>query len=270
VKLQFAVLLLLVNIISLGNTRFKYNKNLNKIYLINKINKNGDQCRYGDRKCERTNLHTFGNAGKPGDKRRQQDSFSADERLSCFEDPRPDELGRAYKTTQRRDGKVWLEGIRCAGHCSSIQKGAKKEKIRIVADTNVLISATFWPGDSDRIINLVNKGKIILLISPEIFNEYSKVLAYPEIIEKIKLKNLEAKLTPSKLLTIASVIYPCQKLDLIKADPDDNIIPECAHAGFADYIITQDKHILSLKEFENIPILTPADFLVIYKEWTGK
>ena len=274
---KIPVLLLFANTDSIAELlpiqTFKYKNTLNKMYLINKIclrKSKNEPNRNGDCQLKRPNLHTCGDAGESGDKRREPDSLFADEGLTCFEDFGSDKFRRAYEAISRGDGEVRIEGVRCPGHRPQIQKRAEREKIRIVADTNVLISASFWFGDPDKIINLVNEGEIVLVISSQIIDEYSKVLEYPDIIEKVKRKKLEAILTPSKIASIAWVVHPHQKLNIIKADPDDNIVLEAALEGFADYIVTQDKHLLSLGKFENIPILPPLDFLEVYKKWTGK
>ncbi|GAG74095.1 unnamed protein product, partial [marine sediment metagenome] len=52
-----------------------------------------------------------------------------------------------------------------------------------------------------------------------------------------------------------------KKLDIIKEDPEDNKVLECALFGKADYIVTGDKHLLKLCKFNNIKILTPIEFL---------
>lgn len=133
--------------------------------------------------------------------------------------------------------------------------------MRITADTNVLISATFWHGASDKIISLAESKKIQLILSDEIIKEYATVLEYKEIQDKIKEKNLEIKRTIKKIRSIATIIAPMRKLDIIKDDPDDNKILECGEAGNVDYIVSNDKHLLKLEQFENIPIVTPEEFL---------
>ena len=135
--------------------------------------------------------------------------------------------------------------------------------MRITVDTNILISATFWKGDSLKIINLVENGVIELFLSQEIIEEFSEVLNYKEIQEKIKNKNLEMKRTVEEIITLSSMVIPKRKVDLVKSDSDDNKIIECALEGRVDYIITNDAHLLDLKEVEGIKILKPADFLKI-------
>ena len=128
--------------------------------------------------------------------------------------------------------------------------------MKITLDTNVLISATFWHGDSDKIIEKVESKEIELVLSKEIIEEFAKVLKYKDIQEKIKNKNLEMKRTVEKIISISKIVEPLEKLNIVNEDPDDNKILECAKSGEVDFIISNDNHLLKLKEFENIKIIT--------------
>jgi len=78
--------------------------------------------------------------------------------------------------------------------------------MKITLDTNVLISATFWKGDSDKIIEKVEKKDIELILSKDIIEEFARVLKYKEIQEKVKNKNLEIKRTVEKIISISKII----------------------------------------------------------------
>ena len=137
--------------------------------------------------------------------------------------------------------------------------------MKITTDTNVLISSIFWNGDSNTILEKVQNKVIELVLSMQIINEFSEVLNYEEIKDKIKNKNLEMKRTVEKIIAISTIIEPIERLDIVKNDIDDNIVLECAVEGDVDYIITQDKHLLNIKEFRGIEIITPEEFLGILK-----
>ena len=78
--------------------------------------------------------------------------------------------------------------------------------MKITLDTNVLISATFWKGNSDKIIEKVEKKDIELILSKDIIEEFARVLKYKEIQEKVKNKNLEIKRTVEKIISISKII----------------------------------------------------------------
>ncbi len=136
--------------------------------------------------------------------------------------------------------------------------------MKITTDTNVLVSSTFWYGDSDRILRKVKEKEIELVLSELIIKEFSRVLNYEDIQNKIKNKNLEMRRTVEKIISMSTITEPTQKLDIVKEDPDDNIILECALEGNVDYIISQDKHLLKLKEFKGMKIICPKDFLDLF------
>jgi len=132
--------------------------------------------------------------------------------------------------------------------------------IRACLDTNVLISAVLFGGKPAEILELAAKEEISLVISPEILAEMSKVLNkkfnWPEtnILKEIKA-----------ITSISIIVVPKTKIHKI-SDHSDNRILECAVEGQANYIVTGDKkHLLPLKEFKNIPIITPNNFLKIFK-----
>ena len=78
--------------------------------------------------------------------------------------------------------------------------------MKITLDTNVLISATFWKGNSDKIIEKVEKKDIELILSKDIIEEFARVSKYKEIQEKVKNKNLEMKRTVEKIISISKII----------------------------------------------------------------
>jgi len=131
-----------------------------------------------------------------------------------------------------------------------------------VLDTNVLVSGTFWKGASFRILERVFLGDIVLVLSQEILDEYSAVLEYADIRRKVA-SYAERLLATQKLLLHAELITPYVRFSVVKDDPDDDKFLEVA-VGNAEYIISQDKHLLRLGEFKGVVILTPDEFLTVY------
>lgn len=133
--------------------------------------------------------------------------------------------------------------------------------MRIVIDTNVFISATFWKGDSFKIIEKVENKEIELIISQEIIEEYSNVLNYEEIRSKVKINELETNFILRELVENSIIVVPKIKFDIIKTDSDDNKFIDVAVEGNVDYIVSQDKDLLDIKEFQGIKIVKPVEFL---------
>jgi len=136
--------------------------------------------------------------------------------------------------------------------------------MRVTLDTNVLLSATLWTGSSARIFNLIEQGEIELVLSDEIIDEYANVMYYDEIQDKIKKHNLELMIVIEDLVAFSTIVTPTRKINVVLEDPTDDKFIECAVEGESDYIITNDKHLLKIKEFEGIKIITPMAFLKIF------
>jgi len=128
--------------------------------------------------------------------------------------------------------------------------------IRIVVDTNVLISAYEFGGNPARVIDKAAAGEIEIVISEPIMDEVCRILSRKLHWRPEALKELE-----SVIGAYAKKVQPGEPVNVIKEDPADNRILECAAAGEADYIVTGDKDLLRLKRFGNISIATPAEFL---------
>lgn len=140
--------------------------------------------------------------------------------------------------------------------------------MKIVLDTNVLISGTFWTGNSFKILEMIGSNKVSLFLSDGIINEYYETINSDEILDKINNKNLISNEIIQKVISNAFIVKPNQKLT-ISEDPDDNMVLECAFEGQVDFIITYDNHLLKLKEFNNfnnnIKIVAPEEFLRIFE-----
>ena len=138
--------------------------------------------------------------------------------------------------------------------------------IKVVLDANIFVSSLLkLHSKPAQIIELVEKGEVILVISPAIISEIKRVLLYPKIVtlhhrSSDWIDTFIEELTKKATLTSG-------KLDItaIKDDPDDDKYLECAVEGAVDYIISGDKHLKNLKSFQGIKIIEPAMFLKIVK-----
>jgi len=130
--------------------------------------------------------------------------------------------------------------------------------MKIVIDTNVLISALLFGGTPGRLIPLWKKGRVNPQASKEMIDEYIKVLAYP----KFKLSETEITyLLRGEILPYFDIVVSGSGKVLIKDDPSDDKFIYCAESGNVECIITGDHHLLKLKAHGNIKILTPLQFL---------
>ena len=134
---------------------------------------------------------------------------------------------------------------------------------KIVIDTNVFISAILFRGPTSRFVSLWQKDAVSVLMSSAVLKEYARALAYP----KFKLAKTEIRgIIEQELLPY---VYPAKvkrSLHIITEDPSENKFLELAVAGKADFILSGDKHLLDLKNFRGIKIITPAEFFTFFKK----
>ena len=141
-----------------------------------------------------------------------------------------------------------------------------QEKMKVVLDTNVLISAFLWSSIAKEIFLLAKEQRIIFCATQDILDEFELVLNYP----KFKDRLVAIGKTPSDVISEFMAVVECypdrESPDIhIAADPADEKFLGCALASRADYIISGDKHLLTLKEFRGIPIITPRQFLTRFE-----
>jgi putative PIN family toxin of toxin-antitoxin system len=138
--------------------------------------------------------------------------------------------------------------------------------MRIVLDTNVFIPGIFFTGPPYQILKAWRDGRVQLLVSPSILDEYQRIGAELALqFRGIDLKTFLDLLTVQAEIVLAPSLPP-----VIHADPSDDKFLEAAVAGKASYIISGDKHLLKLSEYQGIQILKPIDFVLRYLKSKGK
>ena len=136
------------------------------------------------------------------------------------------------------------------------------DRVRVVVDTNVFVSALYFGGTPRRIYNLIERGDLKPCFTQDTWIELTETLMHVKFAtERARLSfsmdNLVA-LLQDKGTFIRAASFADR---VIPHDPSDEMFLACAAVARAEYIISGDKHLLSPKEFEGIPILTPRQFL---------
>lgn len=133
--------------------------------------------------------------------------------------------------------------------------------MRVVADTNVIVSALLWNGSPRRILEAAERGLLRLFSSPALLAELEDVLGR----SKFSRRFAAAGLTPGGLVLsyrTATAIVEAATIDpVIRVDPDDDEVLACAVACDAQAIVSGDPHLLALGEFRGVPIVTPQELL---------
>lgn len=132
--------------------------------------------------------------------------------------------------------------------------------LKVVLDSNIFISGIIFGGNPRKIIDLIVEGKIRLCISSDILMEIQEVLERdkfgfsPDITRQIIIE----------IESLSELLVPGRRHAVVRRDPDDNIIIDCAMEAHADYIITGDEDLLSIKEYKKIKIINPGEFLKLF------
>ncbi|MBS3095790.1 putative toxin-antitoxin system toxin component, PIN family [Candidatus Woesearchaeota archaeon] len=125
----------------------------------------------------------------------------------------------------------------------------------VTFDTNVLLSATVWDGSVAQklLFDLIRQG-IKIYSTTEILSEYQEILK-----RDFDFSGAEVSEILEKVLAFVTLVNPQIKIKVVKNDPDDDKIIECALESESKYIITYDKHLLNLKEYRGIRIIRPEE-----------
>lgn len=126
----------------------------------------------------------------------------------------------------------------------------------VTADTNVYVSALHFGGRPRQLLELARDGKIRLAISDDIQAEVRRVLRDKFAWAEERLDHLDA-LLPSMTVKF----HPTRRLAVVRDDPDDDRILECAVASASAVVVSGDRHLLGLGQFEGIPIVRVGDYL---------
>lgn len=130
--------------------------------------------------------------------------------------------------------------------------------MKIVLNTNVILSGLLFPGGPpDKLVRAVLTGQISNATSPDLLGELRRIL-----LVKFKVPEERADALIELISGNSELVYPLERVERISADPADNRVLECAATADAEGIVTGDKkHLLRLRSFLGIVLLSPAAFL---------
>lgn len=136
--------------------------------------------------------------------------------------------------------------------------------MRVVLDTNVVVSALFSPrGGPAAILQAWREGRIEVVTSPDLLDELTRVLKRPASLKRLGWSASEVEVFLDGMRAQAVLAAPEGKLRIVAADPSDDRVLEAALAGGAGYIVTGDSHLLQLAQYEGIAVLSPARFMAL-------
>lgn len=128
--------------------------------------------------------------------------------------------------------------------------------IKVCLDSNIFISALLFDGKPEKILFMASGKKVKITVSPAIIEEVKK-----NLVKKFHRPETEVRELVKAITSISQIVIPKRKLKVLRYKPDNKVL-EAALEGEVDYLITGDrKHLLPLKQFKGIPIVTPDQFL---------
>lgn len=134
---------------------------------------------------------------------------------------------------------------------------------RVVLDTNIIISSALG-GALVLVLEKWDAGRFTVIVTTDLVSEYFEVLNRP----KFGLKQATIDKITNYIYQFSEFVVPEEKIQLIADDPKDDKFLEAAIAGKVDFIVSGDNHLLELKEFRSIPIISGREFLDWLKENT--
>lgn len=128
--------------------------------------------------------------------------------------------------------------------------------MRVVLDTNILVSALFWEGNERDLVSRCFSGDLRSVTSPTILSELERVL-----VHKFNTPENDVLDYIIEIMAISDIVTPPGELSVVETDPDDDMVLETASIGDADMIITGDVHLLTLNRYEDVDIIGAKDLI---------
>lgn len=129
--------------------------------------------------------------------------------------------------------------------------------MKIVCDTNVLVSGILFGGHARTILTAISRGRIDAFTTPALLNELRDVLTR----RKFRLNTEQIDAIMELLRESLTCVSPLQSVSGVVEDPDDDRVLEAAIASGSRLIVSGDNHLLQLAKWRSIRILSPADFV---------
>ena len=131
--------------------------------------------------------------------------------------------------------------------------------MRVVLDTNVVVSGFLWDGVPRQLLHAAREKKLQLYTSTTLLLELTDILGRAKFARKLAAAQLSADQLVERYALLTTVVHPAAIHPTILDDPDDDHVLACALAVQADCIVSGDRHLLDLKEHQGIRVVTAAE-----------
>jgi putative PIN family toxin of toxin-antitoxin system len=135
--------------------------------------------------------------------------------------------------------------------------------VRIVADTNTVLSGLLWQGPPRRLIDLARERAVTLCTSTALLAELAEVIGRAKFTARVHDAGVAAAELVEDYARLAEIVVPASLSGPASRDPDDDLVLATALAAEASLIVTGDRDLLVLGTFRDIRILDAADALAL-------
>src|SRR3989338_1722470 len=136
--------------------------------------------------------------------------------------------------------------------------------LKLVLDTNTIISAFFWNGNEAELFRKIEQGKAALFITREILAEIEDVIKRPKFDKVMKNAGLTPDQIMQKIVSLSHLVIAPKFNIKVCRDEKDNKFLECSESAKVDYLVSGDEDLLVLKEYNGIPIVRTWKMLELF------
>jgi len=133
-------------------------------------------------------------------------------------------------------------------------------KLRAVMDTNVLVSGVMWRGVPFELLRWAEKNSLVIYTSLEILAEVHRVLHYPKFQQYIDNQQASPGELFVKIASVCTIIQVDQVVKGVCSDADDEKFLSCTLAANVEVLVSGDRHLLNLVQYQSVRILTAREF----------
>ena len=146
--------------------------------------------------------------------------------------------------------------------------GDGNASVRVVVDTNTIVSGLLWSGPPHQLLNAVRERRITLYSSTALVAELAEVLARERFSRRLRSANVSAIELLADFAQLARLVIPAEIGPTVTGDPDDDQVLACALAAEAQVIVSGDKRLRNLKTYQRMPIVGAGEALAMIQHAT--
>lgn len=135
--------------------------------------------------------------------------------------------------------------------------------MRVVADTNTIVSGLLWKGAPRALLDAAREGRILLYTSAALLEELTQVLPHAKFARRVVASRMSIPRLVRRYARLAQRIVPADINPIVAGDPDDDEVLACALAAQADIIVSGDRRVRNLKTYHGIRITSVNEALTL-------